>query len=125
MAFSPDIVIADAATDNVTYSQISLENSKSIRTDAARELGTPRSLTISHQTTGKNLSAKDRHLVRFDLVEADTDISDGIATVSSSVYLVIENPRRIITKEQTLDMVTQLVNFTTAANLAKIMNGEP
>jgi hypothetical protein len=74
---------------------------------------------------GKQLKAMDRHLVRLNLVEEDTG-SDEIATISGSVYCVIEAPRRIVTEAMVSDMVTQLVDFlTTAGNLTKILNSEP
>jgi hypothetical protein len=123
MSFTSDITIVDASTNDAVYSTISMAESKSIRKDDTRELGTPRSLTISHQTTGKNMTAIDRHLVRLDLVEEDSG-SDDIATLSGSVYVVIENPRRIVTKTMVKDMVVQLVNFLTDANVEKVLSGQ-
>lgn len=123
--FPTDLELTDAEPVTVTYSQISLENGKSIRKDADRDLGTPRTATIAHTTNGKGMSAVDRHLFRLDLVEEDTGSQD-IATVSGSVYLVIEAPRRIVTDVMIEDMVTQLVNFFgVGANVTKILNSEP
>jgi hypothetical protein len=124
MSFPTDIqLIGDAASDQ-TYSQISLLGGKSIRSDSARTLGNPRTLVISHEVVGKQLKAMDRHLVRLNLVEEDTG-SDEIATISASVYCVIEAPRRIITEAMVSDMVTQLIDFLDAANLTKLLNSEP
>jgi hypothetical protein len=125
MSFTTDIqLIGDAASDQ-TYSQISLVGGKCIRNDSARVLGNPRSLIISHEVVGKQLKAMDRHLVRLNLVEEDTG-TDDIATISGSVYCVIEAPRRIVTEAMLSDMVTQMVDFlTTAGNLAKFLNSEP
>lgn len=125
MAFPDSVTVADATPENVTYDLISLKDRKSERSDATRDLGAPRSLVISHETTGKGLSAKDRHLVRFNRVEEDTE-ADGIATISASVYLVIEAPRRIVTKTMIEDMVVQLQNFLdTAGYQDKLFNSEP
>jgi len=125
MAFPSDITLVDDAVANVVYSQISLEKGKSIRQDSTRDLGTPRSLTISHQVSGTGMKATDRHLVRLDLVEEDTG-SDTIATVSGSVYAVLECPRRIVTAAMIKDMLTQLTGFLVVeANVDKLLNSEP
>jgi len=125
MAFTSDITLVDDLSADVVYSQISLENSKSVRTDATRDLGTPRSLVISHEVSGSGMKATDRHLVRLNLTEEDTG-SDTIATVSGSVYLVIEAPRRIVTATMIKDMLTQLIGFVSVeANVNKLLNSEP
>lgn len=124
MSFPTDITLNDLTPAAFTYSQISLEGGKSIRTDAARGLGEPRSLVISHQTSGSGLSAVDRHLVRLQDTQEDTG-ADSIAVLSGSAYIVIEKPRRIITDADITSMVEQLVDFLTPANLTKILNGEP
>jgi len=124
MSFPTDISLDDLTPTTFTYSQISLENSKSVRNDATRGLGTPRSLVISHTTSGSGMNAVDRHLVRLNDVKEDTG-SDTNAVLSGSVYVVIEKPRRILTDADMTSMVEQLVDFLTAANLAKVLNGEP
>jgi hypothetical protein len=125
MAFSTDITLTGTAAATYTYSQISLEGAKSIRKDSTRDLGTPRSMVISHSVSGKGMTAVDRHLVRLNLVEEDTG-SEEIATVGSSVYVVIEAPRRIVTSAMLQDQVDQMVDFlTTEGNLDKLLNSEP
>jgi hypothetical protein len=125
MAFPTDITLTDSASADVTYSQISLEGGKSIRTDASRGLGTPRSMIISHQTNGKGLTAVDKHLVRLNIVEEDTASAD-VAVMSGSVYLVIEAPRRIVTGAMIKDELDQLLSFISVeANIDKILNSEP
>lgn len=126
MSFPTDITLTGDAASSQTYSQISLENGKSVRKDATRDLGEPRSLVISHTTNGSGMSAVDRHLVRLNLVEEDTGTSEQIDQISGSVYCVIEAPRRIVTSTMISDMVTQLVDFlTTAGYLDKVLNSEP
>lgn len=125
MAFSTDISIDDGTPTTYVYSQISLQDAKSIRRDATRPLGTPRSLIISHTTNGVGMSAVDRHLVRLNLVEEDTG-SDDLATVSASAYMVLEVPRRIVTTAMIESMIEQQLDFFgTPANVAKILNSEP
>ena len=125
MAFATDITLTGDAASSQVYSLISTNDNKSIRRDAARALGQPRSMLISHETNGKGMTAVDRHLVRLNLVEEDTG-SDDLATVSSSIYCVIEAPRRIVTVAMMKDMLTQLIGFlSTEANVDKILNSEP
>lgn len=123
MSFTTDITLTGNDSSSQTYSTISVVNQKTIRRDAARPLGTPRSMTISHTTSGSDLSAIDRHLVRLDLVEEDTELND-LSVISGSVYVVLEVPRRILTSSQIKDMCTQLFGFMTDANITKILNGE-
>jgi len=124
MSFPTDIALDDLSPSTFVYSQISLENSKSVRADATRGMAEPRTLVISHSTTGSGLKAVDRHLIRLNDVKEDTG-SDDIATLAGSAYIVIEKPRRIITDAQVTSMVEQLIDFCTAANLVKVLNGEP
>jgi hypothetical protein len=125
MSFTTDIQLTGDAASDQTYSQISLVAGKCIRSDSARTLGNPRTLIISHEQVGKQLKAMDRHLIRLNIVEEDTG-TEEIATISGSVYCVIEAPRRIVTEAMLSDMVTQMVDFlTTAGNLTKILNNEP
>lgn len=121
--FSADVVVNNG-TANVTYSQISLENSKSIRNDATRGIAYPRSLVISHEVAGSGLKASDRHLVRFNDVKADPTSTVG-GSVSASCYTVLDVPRRVFTHTDIAELVKSQIAFWTDANLAKILNGEP
>lgn len=121
--FSTDVVVNNGSSD-VTYSQISLENSKSIRNDATRGIAYPRSLVISHETAGNGLKTSDRHLVRFNDTKIDPTSTVG-GSISASCYTVLDVPRRVFTDLDIKALVTSQKNFWTEANLAKILNGEP
>jgi hypothetical protein len=123
--FTTDITLTDDQTNETVFSQISVVDSKSIRKDATQTLGEPNTLTISHQTTGANMKAKDRHLIRRDMVKEDTG-TDEVDAISASAYFVIEAPRRIFAEADILAIVTELADFVkTPANLTKLLNGEP
>lgn len=122
MSFPTDLSIDDLTPTTFTYSQISLENSKSVRRDSNRDLATPRTLVISHTASGKGLDTVDRHLIRFNDVKED---ADAVTVRSGSVYMVIEKPQRIVSDADIESMVEQMAAFLTAANLIKILNGEP
>jgi len=125
MAFDTDLTLVGTGAVDHVYSQISLQDRKSIRQMASKPLGTPCSLTLAHSTKGNGMTATDRHLVRLDEVKEDTG-SDDIATLSQSVYLVLETPRRIFDEADVQNSVDQLVDFiTTAGVLTKILNSEP
>lgn len=125
MAFATDISLDDSVPNTYVYSQISLADAKSIRRDASRPLGQPRSLIISHSTNGTGMTAVDRHLVRLNLVEEDSG-SDDLATVSASAYVVLEVPRRIVTTTMVQYMIEQLLDFFgVQGNIDKILNSEP
>ena len=125
MAFSMDVTLIGTGTQTELYSQVSLENSKAIRRNPERDLGTPHVFTISHEEKGKNMEAVDRHLVRLDWKELDSG-DPANAVLIASVYFVIIKPRRIITEADITEMVTQICNFLLdPANLIKILNSEP
>lgn len=123
--FPADITLTDKSTVAVTYSQISLVDSKSVRKAAASGAATPKTLIISHTESGKGLSAVDRRLIRInDTYQASTDGS--VETQTGSVYLVIEKPRNIVTDAHVNSMLDRLVEFiSSTGNRAKILNGEP
>lgn len=123
MSFSSDITINDGTSDHV-YSQISLESSKSVRSDATKTLALPSLLTISHTVAGSGNMKRDRHLVRIDDVFED-DLSETGGTVTGSTYIVIDHPRRVVTEAQMTLQIEQIKSFLTTANLTKIFNGEP
>lgn len=120
MSFSADITLTDDSAGTSTVSSISTVDSKRIWREPP--LATPTVLTLSHQEKGKGESMADRHLVRLDKTKSDTEV-DGIATLSASVYLVIENPRRIFTTAEIESMLQKVSNFA-VANAQSILDGE-
>lgn len=123
--FSADLTLTNVDASTQTYSQISLVDAKCIRKDATKPMSTPAALTISHQSYGKGLNVRDKHLVRLDHSKADTDADDN-SVLSCSTYFVIDNPQRLFTEAEIADMINQLAEFLGGAgNLTKILNGEP
>ena len=126
MSFTPDVTLTGLNAVTATYSEISLEKGTSLRKDSTRELGTPCTLKISHEVSGKGASSVDRHLVRLDKIEP-SPATDSVEVASCSVYTVLTVPRNpIITKSIVIDLLTQLGGFLAdEANVAKLLNGEP
>lgn len=122
MAFTPDLTFNNSVPAAVTYSFISSAGGKTVRKDSTRPLEEPCVMTISHEVAGKGSGAVDRHLVRFDITELDTD---GVTTAVGSVHCVLTVPRKIITAAIIQDLVVQLKNYLVTANVTKILNGEP
>jgi hypothetical protein len=120
--FNNDITLAGTSTSK-TYSLISVQGSKAVRTDATATLGEPRTLTISHQQVTRSGVIVDRHLIRLD------DVIPGVSPdpdVTPSVQLVIEAPRKTATAAQIQDLVDRMEAFTgTAGYLTKILANEP
>jgi len=120
--FNNDITLAGTSTSK-TYSLISVNGSKAIRTDATAPLGEPRVLTLSHQQVSRSYGTVDRHLVRLDETVSGTSPAPD---VQISVQLVIEVPRETATAAQVADVVDRLEAFTsTAGYLTKLLNNEP
>jgi hypothetical protein len=117
-----DITLAGTSTSK-TYSLISVNGGKAIRTDATAPLGAPLSLVVSHQAVTQAGVVVDRHLVRFD------DLIPGVSPapdVTPSVQLVIAVPRETVTVAQVKDIIARLQSFlSTAGYVDKLLNNEP
>lgn len=119
MSFSDDVVIADSVPTNITYSLISLKDSESLRRSGS--LALPKTLRIAH-TLAKSPSGIDRHLAQ--LMRSEEDALTG-EVHTGGVHVVITAPRKGVTDAQIQDMVVQLKNFLSSANVTKLLNGEP
>jgi len=120
--FATDITLAGDASSTRTYALTSIVNGKAIRANASVAAGEAELLTISHSPPAKGSSAPTRHLVRFDLTKVNA--TSGLSQ-TGSVYVVIEEPQNTVTTAQLQDMITQLKNFLSAGNVAKMLNDEP
>ncbi|DAD51270.1 coat protein [ssRNA phage Zoerhiza.1_6] len=120
--FLTDIVSAGDSSSTRTYSLRSILDGSSVRANSAAPLNAPETLTIKHSKSSRGGIPLDRHLARFDL----TKINSSSAPVVASVYVNIEVPEdAVITAAIIKDMRTQLTNFLSDANVAKLLNGEP
>ena len=122
MAFSNDVVIADSVPANQTYSLISMNAGKSIRSNPARPVSEPVILTISHEALKKASKTHYRHLVRLDMTELDTD---NVTKFNGYVYVVIGQDDRVVTEAMIQDLTVQLKNFLTSGNVTKLLRNEP
>lgn len=118
MAFSDDVTIADSTPADIVYSLVSLTGGVSLRRASAYGLRTPRELSIMHSKTKSGLL---RHTVKLSRINEDADGNLGLGSVS----LTMNQPEDAIDASDLEDMVTQVVNFLTAANVTKLINGEP
>jgi len=119
--FTNDIVSNGDAGSSVTYALTSIAGGKSVRSVSGLPLGNNRSMTISHASAGKPGEEVDRHMERFDFTTVDT----AGKSATASVYAVLVVPRTVVTVAQVQDLVTQLKNFLSSANVAKLLNNEP
>lgn len=122
MSFPNDVVIADAIPVNQTYSLISMNASKSVRSNPAKPVSEPCILTISHETIKKASKKHLRHLVRIDMSKLGTD---GVTPFGAYAYLVLGHDDQIITETMLQDLIVQLKNFLVTANVTKLVHGEP
>lgn len=120
--FANDITLAGDASSTRTYALTSILNGSSIRSNASVAAGEAELMSISNTRKSKAPDSPTRHLVRLDLTRVNS--TTGVPA-TGSVYVVIEEPQATITPVMIQDMVTQLKNFLTAANVTKILNDEP
>lgn len=123
---SPQSLSKDSATDvdtNLTsYVLRAADTGMSVFSVAGLSLPIEKKMTVSHQV-GKG--GEERHLVRFDRTEVDTNLVP--ATVS--VYLnIIRPPSTALTQAIILEEVNKLVDFLieggSNANVIALLNNE-
>jgi hypothetical protein len=118
--FGIDVTVT-GTTVPVTYSLVNT-NDGSLRADSTVALDSPKRMLVKHQPITKGSLKSDRHMVRF---ERTSPQATTLLPVSASAHLVVEAPRDTITVAQVQDLVDQIRNFATAANILKLLNNEP
>lgn len=132
-----DTTVASGNTPQ-TYDLITLPQAgSSVRKNAAVDAGTwPEWLKISHQTVGKGVLTRDRHVVRFEISSDDGDGNIG-TTTPAVAYVVFDLPRQNCGDNAAPNLARSLVGFLRTANFddtnaaygsgtnfAKFLNGE-
>lgn len=117
------VVIADATPANVTYSEAQNTGTMAVYSDRTREIGVPRTLTISHQITGKTPATRQRSLVKLSNAIENPALEGDVET--AALHVVFDFPHRIVEKSEISDMLVQMVNLLETANFVdKIANSE-
>jgi hypothetical protein len=122
MSFPTEITLTNGTDDNVV-STISIQDSTTVRRDASRGLVLPLIMRISTQESGSGVNRSSRHLVRLDST-SNYDDDDPAAKATRSVYFNVINPQVFADNSELLIMIDQLKDFLSAANIAKLLNGE-
>lgn len=118
-----DIVVADSTPADVTYSEVLNSGTSCVYSDRTREIGVPRSISISHQTVGKGDALRLRSMVKLqDSIENSTVEGD---VVTGSLHVVYDIPQRVYEKADVTNLQAQLVNLIGSTNFVdKILNQE-
>lgn len=123
MALSADVTLNNGTTTTVV-SEISRTGNETLRRAASRGLIYPKTLRISHQSVKAGKSGvANRFVVRLDDVQS-VSVDDPLVKAMDSVYLVVQRPEILTDSATVLALVEELKTFLTAANLAKLLNGE-
>lgn len=116
MTLNPSLGLTGQTNVSNVYSLVALPTStdgtsrSSVRINQAAALGSPETLTISHQVTKATPErhAADRHLVRIDKTKAASgDEPESVL----SVYLNIVVPRGQFTATQAKDAVGEIIDL--------------
>lgn len=123
-------IVVKEATYN--YGLTSIVNGKSLRNNAGASIGTPDSLTISHETKGKGANAVDRHLIRLDTTYETADVAGNKTQATATAYVVLVAPHSVVTKDDMKLAYDKIVAFLGATetgassnNFTRILNSEP
>jgi len=122
--FTDPVTLAGDSSSTRGYALQSILDGNSVRSAPTAPVGLPEQLIIKHDISSRGGVPLARHLIRLNLAKTGVDHSGALLT--ASVYLTIEVPLdQAVTVAMLRDMRTQLNNFTTNANLDKILNNEP
>lgn len=125
--FTPDIILNDGVADR-TYSLTQQRTTSSLRSDATRDVTTPRYVTIAHE------KAKDGTISSVIYIDSEEVIAcnDTCATTPTIDKLrvqlkIVRNPLsgRATIEEDVEELLEQVINLITeGSNRAKFLNQE-
>lgn len=125
MSFSTNgqVVLADATPANVTYSETQNTGTQCIYADRTREIGVPRTLTISHQEVGTGTAKRLRSMVKLSDVKESPSLEGDVAELKA--HLVVDCPQRIVTATDVGHVIAQLIDLMNNATfIAQLLNRE-
>lgn len=113
------------------YGLVNVQNSQSLRLNAAVDIGEPDSLSISHEKKGSGQKAVSRHLIRIDTTKRTVDANGTAVDATTSVYVVLVVPAVNITQADVklaYDKLVTLIGATEAgassSNFVRVLSGE-
>jgi hypothetical protein len=118
--FTDRITLQDATPADQHYDAVVLGSTKTIRRDASRDLDQPMALTISHE-----VSKDSKHVnsaVMLDRTELDS--GDSVTLGNARVLLKISYDTEQITGAMIQEMVDEIKEFASTANVTKLLNRE-
>mgnify|MGYP003574335505 CR=1 FL=1 len=125
MSFSTNgsVVIADSTPADVTYSEVQNTGTSCTYSDRSREIGEPRKLIISHQTSGSGDDLKVRSLCKLTNAIENPSLEGDV--VEHGIHIVFDTPQRVIAKADITDVLTQMINLVSDSSFVdKITNQE-
>lgn len=117
-----DITLNDGQGTPVahTFSFISANNNRILRSDLAAAPETPLTLTIAHTENVRNGSRIRSHLTRFDKTIMDTD---GITPFIANIRLMADVPNPILSDALADDLAAFIRNWASSANVRAWLRG--
>lgn len=122
-ATNGQVVIQDSTPADVTYSEVQNTGAVCTYSDRSREIGEPRKLIISHQTSGSGDDLRVRSLVKLTNAIENPSLEGDV--VEHGCHVVLDTPQRVVTKADITDVLTQMVNLVSGSTFVdQITNQE-
>ena len=118
--FTDSIVLQDSTPADQTYDRVSSTSTSSVRRDATRELDQPMALTISHETSKDQKHVNTAVMLDKTVLDAGDSVTLGNARVLVKLSYDVEQ----ITAADIAEMVDEVKEFLSAANVTKLLNKE-
>lgn len=118
--FSDRITLTDAAAAAQDYDAVEIKSNSTVRRDATRDLDQPMALTVSHETT------KDKKRVNSAVMldRTELDSGDGVTLGNARILCKISYDVEQITAAHLQEMVEEVKEFLSTANVTKLLNKE-
>lgn len=117
--FTDRITLTKSDASSQDYDASIRNSTSTVRTDATRSLDQPMGITISHEQTKDKKRTNSAVMLDKSVLDAD-EVTIGNARVL--VKLSYDN--EVISASDIEEMVDQVKEFLTSANIAKLLNRE-
>lgn len=117
-----DITLNDGQSTPVahTFTYVSTQNNRVIRSDFAASPETPLTLSMAHSEAKKSGVTVKSHLLRVDKTVLDTD---GITPHLTNIRLMADVPNPVLSDELADDLAAYIRNWATGANIRAWLKG--
>jgi hypothetical protein len=120
MSFTDRITLQDATPADQHFDKVSSATNSTVRRDASQPLDQPQALTISHEVTKDQKRVNSAVMLDRTVLDSGDSVTLGNARVLVKLSYDVEQ----ITAADITEMVDEVKEFLSTANVTKLLNRE-